>query len=342
MDHDALLLWVKTFVPFPSPSRDLALCALTGDAGFRHYFRVNSKPSVIAVIAPPEQENNGAFVDKGLALAAGGVHVPRVYAVNYQHGYMLQEDLGDQLYLETLRADTAAALYSAAEDALLAMQTIQPPAGLFTDYDCAGLHREMALFPQWFAGELLGISLASDEQRSLDALFATLIDNALQQPQVVVHRDFHARNLLVLPGGGVGVVDYQDAVVGAITYDLVSLLKDCYIRWPPAMVRQRALHYRDRLVGAGLMASVDDQTFLRWFDLMGLQRHIKVLGIFARLSLRDGKHRYLDDLPLVIRYTLEAADNYAPTREFSRWLRAKLLPVAMGQPWYRAVESAGD
>ncbi len=342
MDRDALLLWVKTYLPFPSQQSDISLCALTGDAGFRHYFRVNSNPSVIAVIAPPEREDNVAFVRKGLVLAAGDVHVPRVYAVNYQHGYMLQEDLGDQLYLEALRADTAAALYSAAEDSLLAMQTIQPPAGLFANYDCAGLHREMALFSQWFVGELLGISLASDEQCSLDSLFAALIDNALQQPQVVVHRDFHARNLLVLPGDGVGVVDYQDAVVGAITYDLVSLLKDCYIRWPPAMVRQRALHYRDRLVGAGLMTSVDDQTFLRWFDLMGLQRHIKVLGIFARLSLRDGKHRYLDDLPLVIRYTLEAADNYVPTREFSRWLRAKLLPVAMGQPWYRAVESAGD
>lgn len=342
MDRDALLLWVKTYLPFPSQQSDISLCALTGDAGFRHYFRVNSNPSVIAVIAPPEHEDNGAFVRKGLALAAGGVHVPRVYAVNYQYGYMLQEDLGDRLYLEALRADTMASLYGAAEDSLLAMQRIQPPVGVFADYHRTGLHNELALFPQWFVYELLGITLTNDEQRCLNSLFTTLIDNALQQPQVVVHRDFHARNLLVLPGDGVGVVDYQDAVVGAITYDLVSLLKDCYIRWPPAMVRQRALHYRDRLVAAGLMTFVDDQTFLRWLDLMGLQRHIKVLGIFARLSLRDGKHRYLDDLPLVIRYTLEAADSYAPTREFSRWLRAKLLPVAKGQPWYRAVESAGD
>ncbi len=342
MDHDALLLWVKTFLPFPWPPQAISLRALGGDAGFRHYFRVDSQPSVIAVIAPPERENNRAFVHKGLALAAGGVHVPRVYAVDYQRGYMLLEDLGDQLYLNALRADSVAALYSAAEDSLLAIQCMRPPAELFASYDRVELHREMALFPQWFVGELLGINLTSDEQRNLDALFATLIDNALQQPQVVVHRDFHARNLLMLPGGGVGVVDYQDAVVGAITYDLVSLLKDCYIRWPSAMVRQRALHYRDRLVAAGLMAAIDDQTFLRWFDLMGLQRHIKVLGIFARLSLRDGKHRYLDDLPLVIRYTLEAADNYGPTREFSRWLRARLLPAAMGQPWYRAVESAGD
>ncbi len=342
MDRDALLLWVKTYLPFPSQQSDISLCALAGDAGFRHYFRVNSSPSVIAVIAPPEREDNSAFVHKGLALAAGGVHVPRVYAVDYQLGYMLQEDLGDKLYLNALRVNTAAALYSAAEDALLAMQRMQPPAGLFGDYDSAELYREMGLFPRWFVGELLGISPTAEEQRNLDTLFAILIDNALQQPQVVVHRDFHGRNLLVLEEGGVGVVDYQDAVVGAITYDLVSLLKDCYIRWPPAMVRQRALHYRDRLVAAGSMTSVDDQTFLRWFDLMGLQRHIKVLGIFARLSLRDGKHRYLDDLPRVIGYVLEAADNYGPTREFSQWLRAKLLPVAQGQPWYRAVESVAD
>lgn len=341
MDCEALLRWVKASLPFPQES-EITLYPLSGDAGFRQYFRVSSKPSVMAVFAPPQREDNAAFVHKGLAFAAAGVHVPQVYAIDFERGYMLQEDLGDQLYLDALDPDTVTGLYGAAEDTLLALQGIEPPADLFASYDTARLQTEMALFPEWFAKTLLGATLSDDDEQILTSLFELLVDNALAQPQVVLHRDFHARNLLVLPDCGVGVVDYQDAVVGPITYDLVSLLKDCYIAWPHSLVRNRALNYRDKAVKAGLMTHVSDADFLRWFDLMGLQRHIKVLGIFARLSLRDGKHRYLDDLPLVIHYTLEAADRYAPTRGFAQWFRDNLLPVAQQQHWYRAIEVTGD
>lgn len=338
--------WAAELVPDGVPAAGLQFTPLTGDAGFRRYYRVNTEPARIAVWAPPEYEDSAAFVAKGLALAAAGVHVPRVYAVDYRRGFMLQEYLGDRLYLDELNSDTVDTLYDRAEKTLLDIQTAPLDAARFPLYSAALLRDELELFPEWFVGRLLGLQLGAGEREILTGVFDVLVANALAQPQVLVHRDYHARNLLVLAesvGGDVGVVDYQDAVIGPLTYDLVSLLKDCYVRWSPALVRRRALSYGARVRAAGLLAGdVDDGTLLTWFDLMGLQRHLKVLGIFARLWLRDGKRRYLNDLPLVLRYVLDAARDYPQTLPLYQWFETRVLPHLPGEPWYRDWQSAGE
>lgn len=336
--------WAVEFLPDALPLADPGFTALTGDAGFRRYFRVHTRPARIAVWAPPEHEDTPAFVAKGQALAAAGVHVPRVIAVDYRHGFMLQEDLGQCLYLDELNPTSVDALYGRAIDTLLAIQGTPGDPDIFPSYDDALLRRELALFPEWFIGGLLDIELSAGDQELLTEVSDLLVTNALAQPQVVVHRDYHARNLLVLPAsaGAVGVVDYQDAVIGPLTYDLVSLLKDCYVRWPPALVRRHALAYATCARERGLLMGVSDADFLTWFDLMGLQRHLKVLGIFARLWLRDGKNRYLADLPLVLRYTIEAASSHAQTQALRQWLETRVLPHLPGQPWYSDWRTAGE
>lgn len=321
---------------------ELQLQPLTGDAGFRRYFRLNTQPSLMAVFAPPTHENNPAFVSKALALRAQGVHTPRIFAVDYQHGFMLLEDFGDDLYSEHLGSPEIESLYSAAEQTLLTLQQTAPNLDVFPAYDDQLLHQEMGLLPEWFLEKLLGLQLTNADHQMLQQTFELLAANALEQPQVVVHRDYHCRNLMVLPEGGVGVIDFQDGVIGAITYDLVSLLKDCYVRWPRDWVLARVREQTQQLRNAGLLANVDDQAFIRWFDLMGLQRHIKVLGIFARLWLRDGKARYLDDLPLVVRYTMEMATQYPELEPFRLWFEQRVLPLLPSQEWYRDWQTAGD
>ena len=346
-DITPLKVWVEQYQSGRLADEGLHLCPVTGDAGFREYFRTNTQPSSIVAFAPPEHEDNLAFVTKGLALAAGGVHVPKVYAVDYTRGFLLQEDLGDRLFLEGLCAGTVDAMYGRAEQTLLKIQGLAADEVVFPCYDEALLQREMALFPEWFVARLLGVAGDESKPEITAAVFTALVDNALQQPQVVVHRDYHSRNLLDLSDGGVGVIDFQDAVVGPLCYDLASLLRDCYIRWSPALVEARVEAFRCLLlkeVAAGNLAInvPDSATFMRWFDLMGLQRHLKVLGIFARLSLRDGKTRYLKDLPLVIRYTLDVAKKYPETQAFYHWFVECLEPRLQEQSWYQSWQSAGD
>ncbi|MFZ5654027.1 MAG: aminoglycoside phosphotransferase family protein [Pseudomonadota bacterium] len=330
--------WVELHLP-PEVSvpRPLELRPLPGDAGFRRYFRLVGSPSLIATHAPPAHEDSQAFVAKGLALAGAGVRVPRIYAVDYRCGFLLQEDLGSDLMADALRRGAAPACYRRALETLASIQRVPPDPGCFPAYDAALLEGELALFPQWFIGELLGIALCDEERRLLGGTWATLVESARQQPQVVVHRDFHSRNLLLTGSRGLGVVDFQDAVIGPVTYDLVSLLRDCYHRLDEADLDRYLTGYLD---AAGVPAAARPQWRV-WFDLMGLQRHLKVLGIFARLWLRDGKARYLDDLPLVIRYVLEVARHHAATREFAAWFQRRLLPAAGGQPWYRDWRTAG-
>lgn len=317
-----------------------ALVPLAGDASFRRYFRARAGGrSWIVALAPPATEKNREFVAVANWLVAAGVSAPGVLAADLERGFLLLPDLGDRQYLPELDARSADALYADALAALLRMQ--RADASTFAgwqlpDYDAGLLGREMALFPEWFAERLLGLELRGDERELLQRTFALLTDSALSQPQVFVHRDYHSRNLLVLEQGNPGVLDFQDAVRGAITYDLVSLLRDCYIRWPEARVRGWALGYRDMARQAGLLGEVDDATFMRWFDLMGLQRHLKVLGIFARLWLRDGKAGYLGDLALVQHYTLDVAGRYPELAEFTAWFRARLLPAIAAQPWAAA------
>lgn len=335
--------WVERFLPdLYRPGTPLSMVPLCGDAGFRSYYRVSSRPTLLAVSAPPEHENNAAFVNIALLLKAQGVHAPRIIAVDYAQGYLLLEDFGDQLLLPLLNEQTVDVLYTKAESALQAIQQIDVSGHPLADYDRSMLLAEMNLFPEWFVGKLLGIELSVPEQQLLSTTFEILVDSALSQPQVLVHRDYHSRNLMLLENNDIGVIDFQDAVTGPFTYDLVSLLRDCYIRWSAELVSRRALNYYRRAVAAGIATPVSDKQFFRWFDLMGLQRHIKVLGIFARLYLRDGKAGYLNDLPLVIRYTLEQLDSYPELNEFKAWFEQRVLAAVESQPWYQPWQQAGD
>ncbi len=330
--------WIACYLPEQFSAREpIELQALPGDAGFRRYFRVRSEPPVMATSAPPSHENVPAFVTKGLALARAGVRVPRVYAVDYEHGYLLQEDLGTAVMAEALRSGAAETCYRRALEVLRRIQGAEPDPQVFPAYDATLLNEELALFPHWFIGQLLDVALSSEEHQLIAAIDTVLVASAEEQPRVVVHRDYHCRNLL--PGlDDLGVVDFQDAVVGPATYDLVSLLRDCYYRLAEPELERYFRQYLD----AAAVPMVARARWRRWFDLMGLQRHLKVLGIFARLWLRDGKARYLDDLPLVIRYVLEVAERYPETRPFARWFAARLLPALVGQPWYRDWQTAGE
>ncbi len=318
---------------------DADLQPLSGDAGFRTYYRIaGSSPAVMAVHAPPATENTPLYLAVSQLLASGGVRVPQIIATDSERGFLLVEDCGDQLMMAALRPDTVDALYGKAMSLLLSLQQVPVPTQQLAEYDQQRLSDEMALFPRWFVQDLLDLPFGRNEQHLLLNLFEALVASALEQPRVLVHRDFHSRNLMVM-GDAIVTIDFQDAVVGPVTYDLVSLLRDCYIRWSPDQVKQWALHYRQQLLEQGLPAGNSDAQFLRWFDLMGLQRHIKVLGIFARLWLRDGKAGYLKDLPLVLRYTVEVAERYPESVEFADWLRIRILPACQRQPWWRGWET---
>jgi len=341
-----LSAWAQQYLPSTaSLAQPLELEAITGDAGFRQYYRLNTKPSLIAVYAPPSHENVPAFVVKDVAMKTAGVGVPTIFAVDFTRGFMLQEDLGDALLLPLLTEVSVSSLYDASEQMLLRIQRVNADSTVFPPYDRTLLRQEMMLFPEWFVEQLLGLPLTAEDRVILDETFALLEDAALAQPQVVVHRDYHSRNLLLTSreegGDSIGVIDFQDAVIGAFTYDLVSLLKDCYIHWPTALVRARALAFLTKRAGELGVSQTSSTELIRWFDLMGLQRHIKVLGIFARLCLRDGKARYLDDLPLVLRYTLDVVRDYAELANFNQWFAARLLPLLPKQSWYVS-QTAGD
>jgi len=251
-----------------------------------------------------------------------------VDAVEPRRGFVLLEDLGSVLYLTRLRAgDDPEPLYADALQALLQMQVSLPAASTLAPYDGAVLEREMALMPEWFCGRHLQLTLDSAERAVLARTFGLLTRESLAQPRVFVHRDYHSRNLLLLEQRNPGIVDFQDALYGPVTYDLVSLLKDCYIDWPRERVVAWVARYRARLAAAGGPCGAGDEQFLRWFDYMGLQRHIKVLGIFARLWWRDGKSGYLADLPRTLRYVQDAAARHAELAPFASWLGQRVMPV---------------
>jgi aminoglycoside/choline kinase family phosphotransferase len=282
--------------------------------------------------APPERESLDAWLRVVRILAATGVHVPSVVAVDAEQGFVLMGDLGRQHYLEALgQGADPGPLYADAVDALVKLQSGDPAeAAELPLYDRELLMREMELFPEWFLSRHLSLAPDPGERAMIAAAFAFLCDEALAQPVVLVHRDYHSRNLLVRPEGNPGIVDFQDAVRGPITYDLVSLLKDCYVVWPRKRLLAWLDLYRERAAAAGLDAGRDRAEFLRWFDHMGLQRHLKVLGIFARLWHRDGKPGYLADLPRVLDYTLEAAAAVPELADFDAYLRRSVVPAFTG------------
>lgn len=320
----------------------IQLKSIASDAGFRRYFRFASHTPLLAVDAPPETEDTRQFVALARYLREQGVRTPKILAVDEAQGFLLVEDFGDRLLFRELDAAHLDVGYSSALQTLLSLQQCQDSPRLIPRYDRALLRRELEIFTEWFVGQMLNYSLTTDDRALLDRTFTLLEDSALAQPQTLVHRDYHSRNLIVCNHGDLGVIDFQGALWGAVTYDLVSLLRDCYLRWPAAQVKSLALNYRTLAIQNAIIPSVDERQFLHWFDWMGLQRHIKVLGIFARLNLRDGKSGYLKDLPLVIRYTLEVANQYEELLPFAEWFIATLLPLAQQQPWYSDYARAGE
>jgi aminoglycoside/choline kinase family phosphotransferase len=337
-NQDYFSHWVEQSLPSGVDTpRELRLEALAGDAGFRRYFRVNTEPSLIAVNSPPEKEKNSEYVKLSLFLQAQGLTTPKIHAVNYTDGYMLVEDFGSTLFGQKLGIDNFNLLYDRAEKELLKIQKTTDKVTSIPLHNEIKMGQELALFEQWFLNSLLGYQLSSDEKNMLDEFFNCLIGSSKSQPQVLIHADYHSRNLMILEQEQLGVIDFQDAMLGGITYDLVSLLKDCYVRQPENWVIERALRYKQHLVTTNLLTHVDDKQFLQWFDLMGLQRHVKVLGIFSRLALRDAKDSYLNDIPLVVHYCLEASNKYPQAKQFNQWFRDKILPLLDPKIWYSNV-----
>jgi aminoglycoside/choline kinase family phosphotransferase len=304
----ARLAWARAALNQP----DAVLVPASADASFRSYWRVSDgEHSLIVMDAPPAQEDIRPWLDVAARLSAAGLHVPQVHRADSEHGFVLMSDLGNALMLPALNEARVDTLYDGALDALLRMQMRADVSGL-PPYDEQRLVAEMELMPTWFLQRHLGVTPQCEDWDIIESAFRTLLNNAAAQPQVFVHRDYHSRNLMIGTGNDPGIIDFQDAVRGPISYDLVSLLRDCYIAWPEQRVYAWVEAYRQRAQAAGLTAA-DGATFRRWFDLMGLQRHLKVLGTFCRLWYRDGKRAYLDDLPLVWRYCRDVGRQYDAT-----------------------------
>lgn len=299
----------------------------SGDASFRRYFRVfTNGQSYIAMDAPPSHEDCRPFVQIAQQFAAFGLHVPNIHAQQLAQGFLLLDDLGEQLYLDALNPQTVERLYADALGALAMIQACGPRTGL-PDYDQQLLHTEMELFRHWLVEQELQLELSPDEHQQLDQSFAFLAKSALEQPQVCVHRDYHSRNLLVTESPNPGILDFQDAVIGPVCYDLVSLLRDCYIAWPRDQVEEWALGYFDLAVQSGILLEEHQDQFLPWFDLMGIQRHLKASGIFARLHRRDGKSGYLGDIPRTLQYILEVGADYPQLQDLTSLIAKRVMPA---------------
>lgn len=306
---DSRLETLKAWVGIILDLRDYEVRPASADASFRRYFRITSRGAThIVMDAPPDKENLGPFIEVARRFRQLGLNVPEVLDQDLERGYLLLTDLGQQMYLPHLNRDSVERLYGDALNALVILQ-----AGIFTDslflpeYSATLLRREMELFREWYLGRHLGLSLTNTQNATLDKAFTVLTDKALGQPQVWVHRDYHSRNLMLTPGNNPGILDFQDAVRGPATYDLVSLLRDCYIAWPRAQVEEWVLGYHSLALQSGLPVHADAQEFLRNFDCMGVQRHLKATGIFARLNHRDAKPGYLPDIPRTLGYVVEVS-----------------------------------
>lgn len=324
--------WLARERPGLRPTAPLA--TVSGDASFRRYFRLPlEQGSLVAVDAPPDKENSRPFVAIARALRAHGVHVPEVVAVDFALGFMLLEDFGDVLLRPRLTPDSVDGLYSRAMDTLLqVMACDEVPGYALPPYDRQRLLDEMGLIRDWFIARYLCLELDHTQHAVLANAFDLIAADVTAQPQVFVHRDYHSRNLMLLANGDIGVIDFQDAVTGPVTYDLVSLLRDAYVTWPGVDVQRWVADFARRLRAAGRLPNgVDNATFQRWFDWMGAQRHLKVVGIFARLSLRDGKHGYLDDIPLVFNYLLDEICEEVALQPLFTLLRGTVLPAYLNK-----------
>ncbi len=334
MNKDARLQQLTHWIQQDIPNARIEVAS--ADASFRRYFRIiddNSHDStqnnktLIAMDAPPAHEDCAPFIDITQRLHKAGVHVPKIIKHDLQQGFILMEDLGNTPYLDKLNDNSADALYGDALNALLKIQ--QADTQGLPEYDERLLQEEMQLMPEWFLKTHLGITPTSEQQKIIDRTLTVISTLVLQQPQAFVHRDYHSRNLMITSQDNPGVIDYQDAVLGPVSYDLVSLLRDCYIHWPNEKIAKWVRNYQTQLEAEGLINKVPEATFIQWFDIMGLQRHIKVLGIFARLNHRDGKTNYLNDLPLTLHYVMQTGNKYPLIRPlielFNEWKIVKKI-----------------
>jgi N-acetylmuramate 1-kinase len=313
--RDALERWLAPILSSP-----FRLTPASEDASFRRYFRATLADgrSYVAMDAPPDKEDCRPFVRVARMLADAGVHAPEVIAQDLENGYLLLSDLGTRTYLQELNADSAQPLFADATDALLRWQ-LATRAGELPPYDEALLRRELNLFPEWYVGRHLKKDLSAAQKNALESVFALLVRSALAQPTVYVHRDYMPRNLMVCQPNP-GVLDFQDAVLGPITYDMVCLMRDAFISWEEERVLDWTVRYWEKAKGASLPVAADFGEFWRAFDWMGLQRHLKVLGIFARINYRDGKPKYLQDTPRFVGYARHVAGRYAALAPLARLL----------------------
>ena len=335
MQKDARFEQLTHWLQQQLASEDFTIEPASADASFRRYFRVSVQGNThIAMDAPPDKEDSHPFVRIAGYLVAMQINAPRVLAENFTDGFFLLSDLGHKHYLAVLNPHNAGKLYG---DAMQALLTMQQKGAVYLrglpPYDHDLLLREMNLFRDWYLTTHLGMSLSAAQHAILDETCAFLAEQALAQPKVFVHRDYHSRNLMYLqaPGHNPGVLDFQDAVAGPLTYDLVSLLRDCYIEWPRAQVQDWVKEYHGKLHDAGLFRAVSLEQFIRWFDLMGIQRQLKASGIFARLNHRDGKPGYLNDIPRTLGYILQVAPDYPQLHAFLALLDELAIPAKLQQ-----------
>lgn len=296
---------------------------VSGDASFRRYFRFIAKNemgldqiSLIAVDAPPELEDSQRFIDIALLLADNNLPAPKIY-ISSNDGFYVQQDFGDQLLNSALTENSADHLYSVAMNYIVDLQQVD--ASNLPTYNSNLIQAEMRLFSDWFITKHLNYTLTNQDKNILDSTYSFLESNALEQPQVFVHRDYHSRNLMVLDNDHLGIIDFQDAVLGPISYDLVSLLRDCYIEWPQEKIESWLKQFLNKLPGQYDIAQFD-----RWFDLMGMQRHLKAIGIFSRLNYRDSKPSYMNDIPRTMNYVLTVSDKYDELKPFHTFV-SKLI-----------------
>lgn len=304
-----LLNWIATLSEFSLNASTLR--PASNDASFRRYFRIDDANghTYILMDAPPPQEDVRPFIQVAELFGATGVTVPTVLASHIEQGFLLLSDLGSVMYSHLLNQDTAQKLYMDAIGSLVQIQT-HSQTGVLPEYDRAMLHRELHIFPDWYISKHLGATLTETQQANLHKVFEQILANNVAQPQIYVHRDYHSRNLMVMKEGNPGILDFQGAMYGPITYDIVSLLRDAYIEWDEEQVLDWAIRYWERARHVGLPVSTDIDSFYRDFEFMGLQRHLKILGIFCRLAYRDNKPNYLTDLPLVLSYVRKTAQRY--------------------------------
>jgi N-acetylmuramate 1-kinase len=318
---DARLDEVIAWLDRVNPGRWQTIAAASEDASFRRYFRVTSDDGSSAIVmdAPPQLENSNHFLNVLWLLESGGINVPKLLASDIEHGFLLLGDLGGTTYLAALNAlgpgDSATrnALFHDAIDALVRLQQIDPKNAKtkLGEYHARLLRREIDLFPDWYLGTHLKLELSNDEKEGLERVYATLIASALAQPTVLVHRDYMPRNLMMLPPGqNPGVLDFQDAVTGPISYDIVCLMRDAFVSWEEPQVIDWTARYWQQAKKAGLPVRDDFSEFYREFEWMGLQRHIKVIGIFSRINHRDGKPKYLTDVPRFVKYVRGVSERY--------------------------------